>query len=224
MIGVKKKCIAGGLAAVVSGLGLAGCAPAPAKPTLLIYGDSLTVLSEPAVNFLSGGKYNIVFRAAGGTAMCDWSAETAADRAAYKPNRVVLAFTGNVDGCVKADYGASKITGVVANYDHHLREIAHSFSGIPVTVIASPAMDNLVVPSWYPENGNPAINAMYKEDSVQLGLRYSTVADDTLTPGHVYTAERPAYGTKAPLVQVRAGDGVHLTPEGTVYYAEALLN
>lgn len=69
-----------------------------------------------------------------------------------------------------------------------------------------------VLRGWYPENGNPAINAMYQADSTTLGLRYSTVADDTLTPGHIYTANRPAYGTKAPLLQVRAGDGVHLTP------------
>jgi lysophospholipase L1-like esterase len=142
----------------------------------------------------------------------------------FKPSRVVLAFTGNVDGCDQADYQATGITGVVANYDRSLREMARNFSGIPVTVVASPAMNNLIVPAWYPENGNPAINTMYQADSVQLGLRYSTVADDTLTPGHVYTADRPAYGTKAPLVQVRASDGVHLTSEGTIYYALALLN
>jgi hypothetical protein len=227
MTRVSLKSAAIGLVAIMSAVGLGGCIPAPAKPTVLIYGDSLTVLSEPAVSFLSavsGGKYTVVFRAEGGTAMCDWAGATARDRLTYKPVRVVLAFTGNVDGCVKADYKASKINGVVANYDHSLREIARNYSGIPVTVIASPAMDNLHGASWYPENGNPTINAMYKADSLQLGLRYSTVADDTLTPGHVYTAYRPAYGTKAPLVQVRAGDGVHLTPAGTVYYAEALLN
>jgi hypothetical protein len=224
MTRISGKCTAIGLAVVVSAIGLGGCTPSPAKPTLLIYGDSLTVLSEPAVTFLSGGKYTIVFRAQGGTAMCDWSNATASDRLRFKPSRVVLAFTGNVDGCVKADYETGGITGVVANYDRSLREIAHNFSGVPVTVIASPAMNNLTTASWYPENGDPAINAMYETDSLALGLRYSTAADDTLTPGHVYTAYRPAYGTKAPLVRVRTGDGVHLTPEGTVYYSEALLN
>lgn len=224
MTGLRGKCTAIGLAAVVSAIGLGGCTPPPARPTLLIYGDSLTVLSEPAVNFLSSGKYTIVFRAQGGTAMCDWSNATASDRVRFKPSRVVLAFTGNVDGCDRTDYQATGITGVVANYDRSLREIARNFSGIPVTVVASPAMDNTIVPTWYPMNGNPAINAMYKAASLQLGLRFSTVADDTLTPGHVYTVDRPAYGTKVPLVRVRAADGVHLTPEGTVYYAEALLN
>ncbi|HEX4017757.1 MAG TPA: hypothetical protein VHX15_13565, partial [Frankiaceae bacterium] len=168
--------------------------------------------------------YNIVFRAQGGTSMCDWSNVSAHDRRAFKPTRVVLAFTGNVDGCDRTDYNASGITGVVANYDRSLREIARSYKGIPVTVIASPAMDNSIVPSWYPENGNPALNAMYKTDSAELGLRYSTVADDTLTPGHVYIADRPAYGTKAPLIPVRAPDGVHLLSEGTIYYAEALVS
>ncbi len=218
--------IAIGLSAIVFAVGLGACTPAPAKPTLLIYGDSLTVLSEPAVSFLSGGKYNLVFRAQGGTAMCDWDVAAAHDRAIFRPSRVVLAFTGNVDGCVKADYQSSGATGVVANYDRSLREIARAYVGIPVMVSASPAMKNTgpTYAGWYPENGNSALNAMYQADSAELGLRYDTVADTTLTPGHVYTADRPVYGTKAPLVAVRAADGVHLTAEGTVYYAEALLS
>lgn len=46
-------------------------------------------MSEPAVAFLSGSKYNIVFRAQGGTAMCDWDVAAAHDRKVYKPNRGV---------------------------------------------------------------------------------------------------------------------------------------
>lgn len=226
MSGIKIKCTAIGLVAAVAAVGLSACTPAPSKPTLLIYGDSLTVLSEPAVTLLSGGKYNLVFRAQGGTAMCDWAAGAARDRTTYQPARVVLAFTGNVGNCVEADYQRSGITGVVANYDHGLRLFAQAYAGVPVTVIASPAMDNTRphYAGWYPENGNPVLNAMYAADSATLGLRYDITADVTLTPGHVFTAYRPAYGTQAPLVRVRAVDGVHLTPAGTVYYAEALLS
>ena len=195
MSGIKGKCAAGGLAAAVSALGVGACTPAPAKPVLLIYGDSLTVLSEPAVTILSGGKYTIVFRAYGGTAMCSWSNETAADRVHLKPSRVVLAFTGNVGGCVQADYRSSGITGVVANYDRSLRDIARNFAGVPVTVIASPAMNNLTVPGLHPQNGNPAINAMYKADSIALGLRYSTVAE---TPSHRATSTPPIAPPMAP--------------------------
>src|ERR1700712_5665315 len=68
-------------------------ATAAPRPKLLIYGDSLTVLSESATRKLYGDKYSLVFRAVSGSGMCDWLGETAADRKAYQPARVVLAFT-----------------------------------------------------------------------------------------------------------------------------------
>ena len=195
------------------------------KPTLLIYGDSLTVLAEPAITFLYSNKYNVVFRAAGGTAMCDWAGRAAADRIVYKPAQVVLAFTGNVDACVEADYQRDQLAGVVTNYELYLRMFAQADAGLPIKVVAPPAMDNTspTYEGWFPCNGNPALLAMYAQLSSQLGLTYSTVADDTLTPRHVYTALRPAYGTKAPLVLVRTPEGIHLTPAGTIYYAHALV-
>ena len=130
------------LAVFVAGLlaMLLGCTPAPPEPTLLIYGDSLTVLSEPAVTQLYGAQYHLVFRAAGGTGTCDWISQAAADRVIYHPQRVVLAFTGNVDGCVRPDYDRAKLTGVVSNYERGLRSFAATFAGIPVKVIAPPAM------------------------------------------------------------------------------------
>jgi hypothetical protein len=211
--------------AMVGVLGLLlGCVPAKPKPTLLIYGDSLTVLAEPAITYLYSSKYNVVFRAAGGTAMCDWAPYAAADRIIYKPAQVVLAFTGNVDDCVDADFQRSQLAGVVSNYELNLRLFAQSYAGLPIKVVAPPAMNNTspTYAGWFPYNGNPALLAMYAQVCAQLGLTYSAAADDGLTPGHVYTAMRPAYGTKAPLVTVRTTDGIHLTPAGTIYYAHAL--
>src|SRR4051812_6328956 len=159
--------------AMVALLGLLlGCAPSPPKPTLLIYGDSLTVLSEPAITFLYSNQYHVVFRAGGGTGMCDFAPRAAADRIIYKPARVVLAFTGNVDGCVASDYAQSKITGVVANYEGNLRTFAQAYAGIPVKVITPPAMDNTKpnYEGWYPCNGSPELMSMYERVSSELGL------------------------------------------------------
>jgi hypothetical protein len=200
---------------------LLGCTPGPPKPTLLIYGDSVTVLSESAVTQLYGTKYHLVFRAYGGTAMCDWAPHAAADRVLYHPARVVLAFTGNSHTCVANDLKVGGVPAFLANYSKALTEFHSAFVGLPISVVASPAMQSLS-PDLFPENGSPTLNQLYQTLCAQLGMTYNPAADNALTPGHIFTAYRPAYGTTGPLVAVRTGDGVHVTPAGAVYYAHAL--
>ena len=124
---------------VVSGMVLLICAvntscsppAARAKPTLLIYGDSLTVLSEPDTHFLYDGKYNIVFRAGGGTSMCDWTGRAAADRQLYGPARVVIALTGNAASCFASDLEHGGVPAWLANYQRLLLTMPNMFEGCP---------------------------------------------------------------------------------------------
>ena len=156
--------------------------------------------------------------------MCDLALRSAADRRSLKPTRVVLAFTGNTWGCaVPPGVLVGTRTQVVANYERNLRLFARSFQGIPVTVIGPPAMKTPGTEGFFPYNGSPALIAMYQRVSAELGLHFSSLASDSLTPGHVYTAYRPARGTTAPLVRVRDRDGIHLAAAGEVYYAVALM-
>ena len=198
---------------------IAACGtPAPPKPTLLVYGDSLTVMSEPAMDYLYATKYKIVFRAEGGSAMCDWSAKAAADRLVYHPSRVVIAFTGNNHTCVTNDYTADGTAGFLANYSRALTQFHAAFAGLPISVVASPAMQSVWPADWFPENGTPALNALYRTLCTQLGMTYNADADNSLSPGHVFTLQRPQF-LHGPMVDVRTSDGVHLTGAGEVWYA-----
>ncbi len=200
---------------------MAACTPAPPKPMVLVYGDSLTVLSEQAMDYLYATKYRIVFRAEGGSAMCDFSGKAAADRVAYHPARVVIAFTGNDHTCVTKDYESGGTTAFLANYSRALTQFHTAFAGLPISVVGSPAMHSLWPADWFPENGNPELNALYETLCSHLGMTYNPNADTALSPGHVFAWKRPRFVT-GPLVDVRAADGVHLTAEGELWYAAAL--
>ena len=100
-------------------------------------------------------------------------------------------------------------------------DICVVFDGLPVAVVAAPAMGKQPAGTWYPENGNPLLNDMYAACAA-YGMQYQTGADDALTPGHRFVWNRPAFPGNGPIVTVRAADGVHLSPPGELYYAAAL--
>lgn len=197
-------------------------APAP-KPAVVIYGDSLTVQSEADVRSMHHGKSErIIFRARGGTAMCDWTDRAFFDHEAIRPRRIVLAFTGNVASCAADAYRTGGAAAATALYERSLRQMRSIYADVPITLVIPPAMHNLPH-GWYPFNGDPQLVAMYKRVGAQLGMTINTRADDWLTPGHVYTATRPAY-PHGPTVLVRLSDGIHLTRAGALWYAAALLS
>ena len=183
-------------------------------PTVLVYGDSLTVESEAATRYLYPGEH-FVFRAEGGAGMCDYAPGAAADRAKSHPARVVLAFTGNVSNCSLAAFKSSPVTGVVDNYEAALRTFRRAFEGLPITVISPPAMNSSspTYPPWFPLNGNPALGAMYQRVCASLGMTYSEAADRSLTPGHVFRFSGPRF-VNGPTVLLRLSDGIHLDPGG----------
>ncbi len=197
--------------------------PATSKPTLLIYGDSLTVLSEGEVQLFYSGRYRIVFRAQGGTSICDWTAHAAQDRADYHPSRVVIAFTGNAASCSVGDLLGGGVSAWIANYQRSLLSMRNTFDGLPISVVGSPAaLQPQPAGTWYPENGNPLLNQMYRQMCARYGMHYNASADEGLSPGHVFQWQRPAFPGNGPLVTVRAPDGVHVLPAGALYYGAAL--
>jgi hypothetical protein len=201
---------------------MVGCAPVPPKPVLLVYGDSLTVLSEPAANLLLSPKYTLVFRAAGGTALCDWVPGSAVDRRRYRPSRVVIALTGNnLTDCIRSDYEKGGEAALVSNYQSALIAMHSTFAGIPISVLAIPAAEPQPARHGARPNGSPALNAMYRSICLAYGMHYDTRADDTLTPGHRFVWQRPAFPGSGPVVTVRRSDGLHVTPAGSLYYAAA---
>jgi hypothetical protein len=194
----------------------------PAKPLVIVYGDSLTVQSAPDARRLhSAAGERVVFRARGGTAMCDWVAQAGRDQLAMNPQRVVLAFTGNTASCAAAAFLSGGTDAATALYEHSLRQMRAIFRGVPITLVIPPAMNDQTT-GWYPFNGSPELVAMYKRVGPQLHMTINTRADDWLTPGHIFVQDRPEY-PKGPLVAVRLSDGIHLTPAGELWYGAALL-
>lgn len=182
----------------------------------------MTVQSEAAARHEHrGANERVVFRARGGTAMCDWVEQARYDRLALHPHRVVLAFTGNTASCAAAAFRAGGISAATALYEHSLRQMRATFPSEPITILIPPAVNNRR-PGWYPFNGNPALVAMDKRVGAELHMVINTDADDWLTPHHIFAQKRPEYPS-GPLVDVRLSDGIHLTPAGELWYGAALL-
>ena len=190
---------------------------------MLVYGDSLTVLSEPAARLLYRDRYRVVFQAAGGTSICDWTRGAAADKALYHPARVVIAFTGNTATCVAGDYRRGGLDGLVANYRRSLLALRSVYVGTAITVVGSPAMAPQRAGSFWPSNGELGLNLMYRLVCAEYAMHYDSFADDALTPGHRFAWTRPAFPGNGPPVTVRLSDGVHVTPAGALYYAAAFV-
>lgn len=206
-------------------IGVAACAPAVKSetPTVIVYGDSLTVQSESAaLSIYKETKQNVIFRAVGGTAMCDWVAQAEADSKTLDPTRIVIAFTGNTASCAASAYLTQGDEGVTALYEHSLRQLKTIFPTQPITLVIPPAMQNLPT-GWFPFNGSPDLVAMYERVGPELHMTLDSDADDNLTPGHIYQQYRPAYPHGKSVV-VRASDGIHLTPAGALWYGAALLD
>ena len=160
---------------------------------------------------------------AAGSAPCDWLAQAPADRAKYRPSRVVIAFTGNDYTCARPSYDSGGMAGWLQNYRLSLERLHDVFNGLPITVLASPAMNPTELNGEVLLNGSPLLNQLYEDECRRLGMKYSTAADDTLTPGHIFVWSRPAYPGDGPLVPVRRSDGIHVLPAGALYYAAALI-
>lgn len=192
----------------------------PTGPVLLVYGDSLTVQSKHDARQIPGTpEYHVIFRAKGGTAMCDWIRQATKDRS-KKPVRIVLAFTGNSATCVRAVFAQGGVPAAVALYEKSLRQMRAIFPTVPITIVIPPAVNDQV--GWYPLNGEPRLVAMYERVGPQLHMYLNTDADSWLTPNHIFVQARPDPMT-GKLIDVRLSDGVHLTPAGARWYGAALL-
>lgn len=209
------------LIGLITLIAVGACAtPATPRPTVLIYGDSLTVQSEAAAQALDPGE-RLMFRAQGGTGACDFIVQAASDRAIFHPQRVVFAWSGNVSNCDKDAYVINDCQPLADSYTQTLESFLSVYSGIPQTIVLPPAFHNPGTPKWYPCNGNPALVAAYQA-FINDGVHIVTLADTGLTPHHVYRVSGAAYPHGA-ITVLRAADGIHLTPAGAQWFGAALV-
>jgi hypothetical protein len=224
---VTRRSLARLVAGLVTGLSLlaaTACVPTAKKqpPTVVVYGDSLTVQSVVAAQFLYRSvNQNVVFRAGIGTAMCDWLNQAAEDKVALHPQRVILAFTGNtLTDCISKAFTTGGPRAAIAVYEQSLRQMRATFPTAEMTIVIPPAADYVDHPDRF--NGNPDLVAMYEKVGPQLHMAINPDADNWLTPHHIFVPKRPQF-PNGPLVTVRDADGLHLTPAGEDWYGAALL-
>lgn len=209
--------------AITAIFGSSACSkPTPPKPTVLIYGDSLTAMSETTAHYFHDGKENLVFRAFPGTAACTWAPEAKLDAATIHPTRVVLAFTGNSTSCAPD----TSQDVFLASYKAAVEEFRVAFGKTPITLVLSPVMDDKRVGVPH-TNGMPALNALYVSLSeggsdALPNVDFNPDALLWLTPGNKFRASGPAYPGNGPVVPLRTPDGVHLTIGGQDYYGVVL--
>jgi hypothetical protein len=206
---------------------VAGCAPPPPLPVVIVYGDSLGVESAPALRehlaAVAPG-HQLVTRVAGGSAVCDWHARMREDTS-LRPELVVLAFTGNrFTDCSRRS----------STWDRYRADTWWSIGfwqgrRVPTLVVAPPG----------PVGSDPAEReaALAALDaargtgsaSVDLAPWFTSPHDGRFgerlpcLPG-----EGPAQGCEADGIQVRAGhtsrgdDGVHLCGDACGRYSSGV--
>jgi hypothetical protein len=200
--------------------------PAPSvrptrRPRVLVYGDSLIYEAQTAIAYQFGlSGVDVVVRAVGGTAICDWLGDMSYRVGSYRPDLTVVEFSGNyISPCmVNAVFGGrlpsqnspSQEAAVIAKYaaDSRTATMVLARYGADVMWAAAPAM--LASPRAR------TIGAGYQGLSSWLGNARFVDAGDAVAPGGQFVWRLPcqAFDRCAPpaTVQVRAPDGTHFCP------------
>jgi hypothetical protein len=195
-------------------------APGDPPPRILIFGDSLVVEATPYARTMAAkAGAPLEIQARGGTAICDWLATAAGTRARFRPDIVVMAFSGNaLTPCMKDVRGfapAGSALGV--RYYSDLERMAALFPGPNKVVWVTPPAPKY----WNP--GVQAVGATYRDAS--RWRRDSTWVDGNayISPGGVWSKtqpclpEEPCEGImvkRLPSNTVRAPDNQHFCPVG----------
>jgi hypothetical protein len=128
------------LVVLAAGLGLTACAPA--KPVVMVYGDSLVWQSKTAIAFLMGPTYDTRVISTGGSALCDYQDAIANDARDLRPAMVVLAFSGNaITPCMQPPDGRSNDDVWIA--EKYRADVTRTIDavaglGVPTLIVGSP--------------------------------------------------------------------------------------
>jgi hypothetical protein len=189
--------------------------PAPPRPVVVVFGDSLVDEAADYLRYfgaLSGAEVRV--RSQGGTALCDWRRE--AERAVADPvvAAVALAFTGNnLTPCAAGLVGEP----LADRYADDTRAVMTAARrGLPVLWVTGPA-------AWY-DNPDGDLVAHRVREAAQA-LPGTTVVDGAaaISPHGVWSRTQPCLPGEpctGPVVAgvgtnvVRAPDGVHFCPTG----------
>lgn len=126
------------------------------RPVVLVFGDSLAWEASDHLQTLFAADVDVRLAVAGGTAICDYSAEVRRAAATLHPRMVVLAFSGNsLTTCMLPPPGTpNDQRWIVAKYRRDLATIVDALGpmGVSMTVVgAPPRLDRVADPVLRPE-------------------------------------------------------------------------
>ncbi len=196
-----------------------------ARPVVVLYGDSLAWEARHAFKgaFADRSGMQVVERTYGGTAICDWLDEMAADVTALKPGMVIIEFVGNSFTPCMRDAAGQFLTGtaVVERYSADLETVIATFVAIGAQVVLAGSPASRAEADHTPPGGG-GLNALYRRTaSAHAGVHYADAGAEVLDDGH-WTSTLPCFafepctgGVDAAgmgVNAVRSPDGLHFCP------------
>ena len=219
-MGVTKRFVPA-IAVAVLAVALSGCfgpKGAPARPVVILYGDSLSWESGGAFQLALGPGVEVVHRNFPAMAICDYFDEMASDVDALRPSAVVFEFAGNVlTPCVRPFIGSTST--LVSKYAGDAAAATAIFTsrGVPVYLMGAP-----LLPGWNPDP-TPQLHAAYAAVATLAGplASFTNAGRAVLDAQGGYTdtlpclpGEGPAQGCNGGRITVRSPDRVHFCPAG----------
>jgi hypothetical protein len=207
------------IAVTAIAVALAGCIDpkaTPARPLVILYGDSLSWESRGGFQLTLGPDVDVVHRNFPGVAICDYLDEMATDVVTLQPRAVVLEFAGNVmTPCVRPFIGSTNT--LVGKYAGDAAFATSIFTGrgVPVYLIGGP-----LLPGWNPDP-TPQLHAAYTAVATLYGplASFTDAGRAVLDAQGRYTdtlpclpGEGPAQGCSGGRITVRSPDRVHFCP------------
>ncbi len=197
-------------------------AAAAGKPTMLVYGDSITAEMRSQLTYVGSAGFEITVNTYGGTSLCDWVPQILRD--AVPGTRLVgLAFTGNwFTPCMRPGGVAPDEATAAAIYRSTLDELIPVLNarGVAVMLIGAPpslALDGSTIWSY--------VNTVYPQAAIDWRARgadvvYTDAGRRSLaTPEGLWTKTMPclpfetaAMGCTGGRIVVRAPDTAHFCP------------
>jgi hypothetical protein len=177
------------------------------RPLVVVYGDSIVEESRIEITAALGSDWLTEYRAVGGTAPCDWSADAAREMREWRPHVVVTSFVGNnLTPCVQNSAGAGlEGQALLDNYAFHLTEISNAATAWGAQVIIdSPPESSMNVgsdPTWGNRAGRVSAITQASWDAARL-LRSEGKAVFATDDGSVFhdarrsTVEQPRVGAQ----------------------------
>ena len=191
------------------------------RPVVVLYGDSLAWESRESFTeaFADRPDVDVYTRTFGGTAICDWLDEMAADAASIGPGIVVVEFSGNSFTPCMQDASGVPVTGpaITERYAVDAATVISTFAPIGTHVVFAGA------PVSGPTSAAVGrMNDLYREVAASHdGVWYAdagaaVLSDDSYTITLPCLSSEPCEGgynsDGLPVNVVRAPDGVHFCP------------